>query len=306
MADKEEVELLDERVISNRGLIAHVFDEEFRRFWLQLDVIRLPQHNFLSKTWNPDRSDYAKVTFLRQGQVLREETMRYEEQVFIWDVDATGYLAKYLVCAFDDIKFQLGQIGAALGITFSPGEPNFVVPIQDQFDQIRIVVRPDGAIAAKLYGLRYDVSCEDATATPQPPPPSPDFPNYPPGTQLKDTDTPASEAYDPPNDDGNTDPLPGDSGVEPPPPIAGCVNVTIRVSYTQRLANGDIISATRNYNGKAEVTDVFAGNFVSGGSDIFVVDRLGGSNTCRAVPTQRSVDRGLGTITVNSWTVTPR
>lgn len=242
MADKEQAELLDERIISNRGLIVHTPDEEFRRFWIQLDVIRFPKQNFLNKIWNPDRSDYAKITFLRDGQVLREETMRYEKQTFIWDVDITGYLTKFLVCAYTSLTAQLTEIGAAVGVTFTPGEPIPVVPIQDQFDQILIVVRPDGAIAAQLYGLKYDVACEDAEAEPQPPPPPPDFPNYPPGTPLADTDTPASQPYDPPNDGGNTVPLPEDV-VPPPPPIPDCT--ILLVNYIADAGGGTTFNRTK-------------------------------------------------------------
>jgi hypothetical protein len=305
MPDKEEVELLDERIISNRGLIAHTPDPLFRRFWLQTDIIRLPQTNFVNKNVNPDIGDYGRITFMRQGQVLRIERIQFDQQVFIWDVDSVGYIAKYLKCAFEATFELLGDILTALSVPIVPGTELLAEPIEDQFDQILFVIRPDAAIATKLYGLKYDVVCESSEPKPTPPPPPPEFPNYPPGTPLEDTDTPASPPYSEPNDGGDTVPLPGDSGAEPPPPIPGCTSVIIRISYTQTLANGDIISGTRNYPGKAEVVDVFAGNFVSGGSDIFVVDRLGGSNTCRAVPAQRSVNRGVGTFAIVSWSVTP-
>jgi hypothetical protein len=231
---------------------------------------------------------------MRQGQVLRLERIRFDQEVFIWDVDITGYIAKALTCTFKGIFAYLIAIGEALSIPPATPSEVFIEPIADQFDQILFVVRPDAAIAVQLYGLKYDIACEEAEPVPQPPPPPPEFPNYPPGTELKDTDTPASEPYDPPNDAGNTIPLPGDEAPPEPPPIPDCTPVNINIVCNQNLGGGAIIPRNYNYPGKAPVIDVFVGNIVSGGSDIFVVDRFGPSNTCLDVPTQRSVNRGLG------------
>jgi len=231
MADKEVPVLLDERVISNRGLLAWTPDPLYRRFWIQCELIRPPGLNFVNKKFNPDRSDYANIIFLRQGQVLREEVMNFENQTFIWDVDITGYLAKGIACLYASLSSQLDLIGAALGVVFVPGEPVFSAPIEDQFDQILFSVRVDGAIGVQLYGLRYDIACVEAENTPQPPPPPPEFPSFPPGTPLRDTDSPASPPYDPPNDDGNTIPLPED--VAPPEP--GVLRVTYNVGANGAL-----------------------------------------------------------------------
>jgi len=242
MSEKEEVELLDERVISNRGLIVHTPDPLFRRFWLQTDVIRLPQTNFVNKNVNPDISDYGRITFMREGQVLRVERIQFDQQVFIWDVDPIGYIAKYLKCAFEATFELLGDILTALSVPLVPGTELLAEPIEDQFDQILFVVRPDAAIAVKLYGLKYDVVCESAEPKPTPPPPPPDFPDYPPGTALEDTETPASPPYSPPNDGGNTDPLPGDA-TPPPPPIPDCT--ILRVNYLADIGGGTVFNRTK-------------------------------------------------------------
>lgn len=210
MTEKETPILLDERIISNRGLVAWTPDPLYRRFWVQCALIRPPQLNFVNKKFNPDRSDYANIIFLRQGQVIREEVMNYESQTFIFEPDPTGYLAKALHCWFANVNAQLGAIAAAVGVTLVPGEPILCEPIEDQFDQILISVRVDGAIGVNLYGLRYDIACPEAEQEPQPPPPPPNFPRFPGGTPLRDTDAPASRPYDPPDDDGNTRPLPED------------------------------------------------------------------------------------------------
>lgn len=233
MADKEQVELLDERIISNRGLIVHTPDPLYRRFHLQVDVIRTPQTNFVNKNTNPDISDYGRITFMRQGQVLRLERIRFDQEVFVWDVDITGYIAKALTCAFKGIFAYLIAIGEALSIPPGATSDIFIEPIQDQFDQILFVVRTDAAIAVQLYGLKYDIACPEADPVEQPPPPPPDFPNYPPGEPLSETDTPASPPYDPPDDAGNTVPLPDDVAEEEPPepefPDCTRVRVTMNV-----------------------------------------------------------------------------
>lgn len=232
MAEKEIPVLLEERVISNRGLIVWTPDPLYRRFWVQCELIREPQINFVNKKFNPERSDYANIIFLRENQVIREEVMNFERQTFTFDPDPSGYIAKALLCMFQSLTDQLVAIGAAVGVIFGDGEPIFCEPIQDQFDQILFSVRVDGAIGVQLYGLKYDQACPEADPQTQPPPPPPDFPNFPPGTPLADTDVPASPPYDPPDDDGNTNPLPDDVAPPPPEPGSGeCVKyaVSIRV-----------------------------------------------------------------------------
>lgn len=231
MAEKEVPNLLEERVISNRGLIVWTPDPLYRRFWVQCELIREPQINFVNKKFNPDKSDYANIIFLRENQVIREEVMNFERQTFTFDPDPSGYIAKALLCMYQSITDQLVAIGAAVGVIFGEGEPIFCEPIQDQFDQILFSVRVDGAIGVQLYGLKYDQACPEADPQTQPPPPPPDFPNFPPGTPLADTDAPASPPYDPPDDDGNTNPLPDD--IAPPPPDPGgeaCTKYVVQYS----------------------------------------------------------------------------
>lgn len=228
--EKQQFELIETRVISNRGVLQRVTDDDYRRFHIAVQLIRPPTTNFVSKKWNPDKSEYAKIVFMREGQVLREETFNYEKQLFVWEVDITGYLAKCLTCTLDGITDLLTAIATQVGLVVVPGERIFCVPINDQFDEIRFVVRDDGAIAVKLYGLKYDIQCENAEATLQPPPPPPNEPTYPPGTDLKDTNTPTSPPYDPnTNDGGNTIPLPDDEAEPEPPPIPDCTDLTVTV-----------------------------------------------------------------------------
>jgi len=231
MAEKEQPLQLEERTISGRGLIKWEPDNAYRRFWLNIQVIRPPSTNFINKNINPDRSDYARITWMRDGMVLREDRLQFEFQSYVWEDDAVGYLVKYLICILGSIQEQITTIQEALSIPVGEGEPIFVVPIQDQFDSIKIVCRPDTAITAQFWGLKYDVACPDAEATPQPPPPPPMEPTYPPGTPLEDTDNPVSPPYDEPDDSGDTVPLPGDVDPTPPPVGDPCtlynVNVTV-------------------------------------------------------------------------------
>lgn len=230
MPPKETPVLLEERVISNRGLIIWTPDATYRRFWVQCELVREPRINFVNKKFNPERSDYANIIFLRENQVIREEVMNFERQTFVFDPDPTGYIAKALHCWFASAYAQLGAIATAVGVTLVPGDPVFCEPIEDQFDQILFSVRVDGALGVQLYGLKYDLACPESEQEPQPPPPPPDFPNFPPGTPLADTDAPASPPYSPPNDDGNTNPLPEDVATPPPDPGSGeCVKYIVNI-----------------------------------------------------------------------------
>lgn len=234
MSAKEEPVLLEERIISNLGLIVHDPNADIRRFWLQVDVIRFPQLNFVSKKTNPDESDYGRITWMRQGQVLRVDRIRFDTQTYIWDVDASGYIAKFLLCAFQSTFNLLEAIAITVGASVSPGADLFCDPIYDQFDQIKFVVRPDAAIAVKLYALKYDIACTPAEPNPQPPPPPPQFPQFPPGTELRDTEFPASPPYLPPNDLGDTVPLPED--IATPEPVQGVWNITWTYVQTPGLS----------------------------------------------------------------------
>lgn len=235
MADKEQPQLLDERIISNRGVVLWTPDSRYRRFWLYCQVFRDPQINFVNKNWNPDKSQYANLTWSRGNQIIREDVVHFARQNFVFDVDQTGYLSKYLQCRFADIEDLLINISTALGLTSGEAEAPFCEPIQDQFDRIRIVVRPDAAMAVQLYGLKYDIACPQAEQEEQPPPPPPALPPVPPGEPLEDSDNPASPPYDPPSDGGDTVPLPDDDAPSPPPdpepPGQRCVpyRVTLKV-----------------------------------------------------------------------------
>lgn len=226
MAPREEPVKIETRTISNRGLIRWEPSRVYRRFWFNCQVIRLPRLNFLSKKINPDRSEYAQITFLRKGVVLREERLNFSFQTFTWEQDPTGYLANSTQCWFEAISSQIATIQAVLGIPVIEGEPIYANPIFDQFDSVRFVVRPDAAIRVDFWALKYDENCGYGDEGSPPPPPPPDSTPVPPGTPVQ-----VSPPYRYPDDNNNTQPLPEDELPEPPPQGGACIpySVTVRV-----------------------------------------------------------------------------
>lgn len=228
----ETFRLLESRNISGRGLFILPDDKSVRHYWLFLNVVRLPSNNSLSSKFNPDKSDYAKITWNRDGYVLKDESLSYENQRFDWAVDRTGYLASYLVCAFKEITSYLDYLAPfipAPPLVTDPTERLYCEPLHDYPDTIKIVCRANTAIVADLYYLKYDVRCPEAEPTPKDPP-SPSFPPpHPPGEPFNN-DPP----YDGDNDNGDSIPYQGDTNEPPPPPPPGpvqCQRYNIALTY---------------------------------------------------------------------------
>lgn len=202
MPPSEQPYLLQERLISGRGLIKIPPSDSYRHLYLYINVIRLPRTNFTSSKYNPDKSDYGKITWVRSGYTLRENSINYENQLIEWAVDPTGYLSSYLVCAYASVMGYLDYLAPFIPAPPLPTNPLdriWAEPLKSTPSEIKIVCRGDTAISARLYALKYDVTCLDATPAPKTPPDPSPLASAPAGTGIG-----TSPAYDGLTDGGDT------------------------------------------------------------------------------------------------------
>jgi len=225
----KEWELLETRTISGRGLFQVPPSDDYRHFYLYVDVIRLPRVNFSSSKWNPDRSEYAKITWLKDEYVTREDVLHYEHQRFEWAVDPTGYLATSMACMHAGVLGYLDYLAPfvlAPPLIPDPTNPIYTRPLKNIPTSIKIVCRGDTAITASLYFLEYDVACDSGTPNPKEPPeknPPPQQPEYAPIGDI-------SPPYEDPDDNGDTQPYSGDESA-PVDPLPDGEQITVRIVY---------------------------------------------------------------------------
>lgn len=233
MAGKE-FQLLETRSISGRGLFRIPANDAYRHFYLYINVIRLPRVNFTNSKFNPDKSEYAKITWIRNDYVLREDAMNFENQLFEFSPDPShaNYINQGMVCLYESIIAYLDYLAPFIPAPpLASGEPIPINPLRNTPTEVKIVCRESTAIVAKLYYLEYEEACGSAEATPVPPPDPMPEPQQPTPAPIGDLSPP----YQSPDDDGDTVPYPGDANPPPDPSIGEpCVpgTLTIIVSYS--------------------------------------------------------------------------
>lgn len=236
MADKKVPVRLEQRTISGRGLVKIPQDKNIRILYCYFRVIRLPKINFTNSKYNPDRSEYAKLTYLRNDYVLKDEALHFESELKTWEQDPIGYLAYANVCFYNSIIAYFDYICVRLSIPpLLRTGLIYVEPLQNLPDTIKVVCRDDTAIIADIWRYDYDLACPEADSDSPPPPDPPPFPQVPPGTPIGDISPP----YNSPNDGGDTVPNPSDETAPPPNPGLGEPCTIVTVYYTVRLLTGE-------------------------------------------------------------------
>lgn len=296
------VQLREQRIISGKGILK-VPDSatKSRYFLLYSDIVRLPKNEYRNYNYNPYRSRYATLIFLRGGYVIDEVAIEYQKQQWQFVPDISGQALIAVKCAYEGILISFANLATGLNLVVT----QYTDLIKDYqnlslgWDTVQAVCYADTAIRLSLYSDFYatcDISKDkqDKGGDPPPPPPS-----VPPGQPITDSSTvKLSKPYNYPNDGGNTQPFPSD---QTPPQFDQCSTVSVVISYT-RLLDGVTSQQSFTTAAKAPVTAVVIDEVVSGGSSIFITDATGPNNTC--VPgTRRRVDRGLGTWSNVSYTV---
>lgn len=235
MIDRKLPVRLEQRTISGRGLIKIPPSKNIRTLYLYLQVVRLPRINFTNSKFNPDKSEYAKITWLRDDFILADEAVNFETELKTWHQDIIGYLTYANVCMYNSLIAYLDYICVRLSIPpLLRTGVIYAEPNQDLPDTIKIVCRDDTAIIADLWKYEYDIACPEADSDSPPPPKPPKVDKVPPGTPIGDISPP----YDGGNDGGDTVPNPSDETAPPPNPGLGEPCTIVTVFFTVSLLDG--------------------------------------------------------------------
>lgn len=227
--------LVDSRVVSGRGLLLYPPEGRNRYLMIYADLVRPPTSPYYNTNYNPARSRYATLTFLRDGYVMREEAMEFDRQIFTDINDITGQNLNAIKCAYAGILASFANLGTAQGliVTQVTDQIRNYESLRLNWDECRIVCHADTAISVQLYSLRYDV-CLSIYDKDHPPPPPPTVPpRVAPGVAVN-----ISPPYVPGgNDDNRTVPNPIDNSLFPPGSTPGdYYNVLIEgILFTGRV-----------------------------------------------------------------------
>lgn len=214
-----EYELVESRVISGKGVLKLPSDSvPCRASILYTDIVREPRSKYLNLEWNPPRSRYANLCFLRKGYVMFNLPVEFEHQVFDGINDTSGQTLIALKCAYEGILATFINLGLSLGktITYYDASIKGYENLYNAWDEVRIKCYADTAIQVRLYQIMYDVCIEGLDNTSVPLEPSPQVPKVPLGTAVPNSRPYSGDT----GDNGNTVPFSGD-GVEPLPSAPG-------------------------------------------------------------------------------------
>lgn len=239
--------LVDSRLVSGKGLLLYPPESRNRYLILYLDLVRPPSSPYYNANYNPPRSRYATLTFMRDGYVMEEVAMEFPKQIYTYVNDITGQNLRAIKCSYVAVMAQINNLATALEVSLPtiPDQIRNYESLRLNWDECRIVCYADTAISAKLYSLAHDV-CNPIYERDHPPAPPPDVPApVPSGTPLQ-----ISEPYVPGTDDnGRTVPNPLDQPPEPPPPPDCSL---WEIVYRSTLFNGTTSEQARQYKAPYE------------------------------------------------------
>ena len=235
MPTSEEFVEIEDRLISGLGILQIPEDPKWRYFRIYVNLIRDPDPDFRNNKWNPNRGEFAKMTWVSQNYVYREHVLNYEKEVFELPAEeCAGFITSPISCLFQGV-FDLLEVITVLvgGTVIPPGNPIPFEAVKLLPTQIQFACRDGCAIQVVLQGLEQDVACPEGDPSPKEgdKPPN-ELPKVPVGEAI-DTSAP----YDPPDDNGNTVPDPIDE-VAPPPdfPVGDeCQEMTITILWETQI-----------------------------------------------------------------------
>jgi len=230
-----EWKLAQERTISGKGVLK-VPDEEkkVRAYIIYVNVLRDPTNKYVNREWNPERSRYANLVFMRRDYVIDSKHVDFDGQAFDGVNDIAGQTMIAVKCMYEGILKTFENLGHALALT--PGGIGLVVGsvedkikdyenLRNSWDEIRVKCYADTAIKIRMYTLKYDTCDPDKDKDKPPPPPPPPPPKTSPGTPVPNSDPYNADT----DDDDNTEPYPGD---EPQEPTQGEVCGLYQITYS--------------------------------------------------------------------------
>lgn len=243
MADYQ---LIQERTISGTGVLRTPSDITKRRHVvLYASVLRPPRSPYLNYNYNPPRSRYGFLTFLRNGYVVDTTAMEFKRQSYDTITDITSQNLIAIKCMYDGILTTFTNF--AIGLQLIP--ISVVDLIKDYeyldlaWDEVRFVCYADTAVILRLYSIAHD-SCKNSADSPKKPPVPPEPPSeLPPGTPIDYVDPPYADG------DDQTSFYPGDSDIPPSltPPGEACVGYRMIVRVFSVEAFGEPTPGYRDF-----------------------------------------------------------
>lgn len=252
-----EYELIQQRNISGKGILRVPTDaRKNRAYILYASVFRRPLNEYENRSYNPHRSRYGTLVFLREDYVIGSCPIEYRKQAFDGVNDISGQTLLAVKCAYEGVLESIFRLSVNLAGT--PGSVgltpvNYTNGIADYlnlrlaWDECRLVCYADTAIQLSLYRLVYDV-CDEVEDEDIPPPVPDPIPEVPQGTPIEGIDPP----YDDEDDDGNSVPFPADVPPLPTPCVTIIRGAGLNTADCTPLDNqGDY-----PYNGYAELIPI--------------------------------------------------
>jgi hypothetical protein len=187
-------EVLETRFISGRGIIRLPQDTNaLRALTIFADLVRPPKNEYLSTDWNPSKSLYARMVFLKDGKVVKQHKMEFRNERIDAIPDIAGQVLRTVQCAYKGVLQSFVNLGEALNLS--------VVSVTDAiadfksleflFDEIKVVCYSSAVVRLTILGLEYDVCDEEQEDNfVPPPPPPPTSPLLPPDTPFTDISNP--------------------------------------------------------------------------------------------------------------------
>ncbi len=217
-----EYELIESRTISGKGVLKIPADKKKNRaFILCADVVRPPKNSYGNFNYNPVRGKYGFLTFLRGGYVINSTSVDYKKQAYDGVNDSSGQTLIAIKCMYRGIMDMFDRLENALVLPPLTTE-DLIKEYENlrlSWDECRLVCYADTVLQLRLFRIKYDVCVAEIDDDSAPPPPPPPRTPVDPGTPIDDLDPPYDDDT---NDDGNTQPFPGDAFPDAPTP---CVTI---------------------------------------------------------------------------------
>lgn len=304
---------LETRLISGKGVVKIPQNTkdytQAKIVTVYATVVRRATSEYLNFAYNPPRSRYCTLNFMRKGYVIMSASMEYSFQSWDFYPEISAQTLYAVECAYQGILQTFVNLGNALSLVPISVTNNIEDWVHTNllFDEIKVVCYADTAVQISVRSNKYDLCPDQENKDPDDPPPPPlNPPVYDPGTPLNVGDNIISPPYDGENDFGDTIPHPIDEPPPPPPEFPQGGNcVAYRIS----------VRAQRNTGGFEESTGDFYGaidniGLTAGGTAVTIISKglwLGWGSPCSPTPTTFDLMTNSGGYVVDSltYTITP-
>ena len=231
-----------ERIVSGLGEIR--LEPNFRDsldIFLYVDVIRFPRNQYTNFNWNPPRSEFAKVTWMYDDYVVKEDTIRYPSQRFTVFENQGAQNLLSLICAYDGILDSFVELATCIIECTPISRTNLIKEHQYRvFDVNRLLFScySDTALRLFLINRRLQKCTLGDGLRRSPPPPLPPAEMVPMGSPVSEGGYQISESY--PDDPSSTQPNPIDEVDTDFPVGFECELINISITATSSVFEGSI------------------------------------------------------------------